>query len=415
MLNEISEVHLNHIKLWYLVQHSLSSFQKLIQYFGSVETALQPKCMTQWSALKLHKNHLERASDFYSTSGQAKFQHCLEKIQKHSDFILIESDLYYPKQLIPYTDRPPILFGQGILQNLSQPQIAIVGSRKPSPHGKQVAYDFAYYLSEKGFFITSGLAQGIDEAAHLGALKHHRTIAVVGTGLDQVYPSQNHPLQQQILQHSGTIISEFLPETKPLQHHFPRRNRIVSGLSLGVLVAEAKLKSGSLITAQAAANQGKTTFAIPGHIYSEYHQGCHQLIREGTILVDHPEQIIEDLALPTQWQYNQNQDIANTISLSESEESPPSPIINTSKIKISTSANAAQADLLSQSLDFQPDLPEHLFRLYQQLDWVGQDLDTIASSIELEVAELTSALMELELMGLAIQQNGRYLRCRPSH
>lgn len=408
MLNEISEVHLNHIKLWYLVQHSLSSFQKLIQYFGSAQQAIQAKNIANWPSLKLHKNHLERAKEFYTDTGQFKFQQCLDKIQSHSDFILIDSDLYYPKQLLPYADRPPILFGKGALQNLSQPQIAIVGSRKPSPHGKQVAYDFAYYLSEKGFFISSGLAQGIDEAAHLGALKNHRTIAVIGTGLDQVYPSQNQQLQAQILQKSGTIISEFLPETKPLQHNFPRRNRIVSGLSLGVLVAEAKLDSGSLITAQAAANQGKTTFAIPGHIYSEYHQGCHQLIREGAILVDHPEQIIEDLALPTQWQHNQNL---------ETQLQPNTPLSThtTHTHTAQATANVVQASLLTQSLDFQPELPEHLFKLYQQLDWIGQDLDVLASDLDQDAAELTSALMELELMGLAIQQNGLYLRCRPSH
>lgn len=406
MLNEITEVHLNHIKLWYLVQHSLSSFQKLIQHFGSAASAIEPSHISKWATLNLHKNHLERATEFQTESGQQKFQHCLDKILTHSDFIVIDTDLYYPKQLLPYSDRPPILFGKGSMQNLSQPQVAIVGSRKPSPHGKQVAYDFAYYLSEKGFFICSGLAQGIDEAAHLGAIKHHRTIAVIGTGLDQVYPSQNQPLQAQILEHSGTVISEFLPETKPLQHHFPRRNRIVSGLSLGVLVAEAKLESGSLITAQAAANQGKTTFAIPGHIYSEYHQGCHQLIREGAILVDHPEQIIEDLALPTQWQHNQNQQSTND------DLTAIQPSYQQQK---QSASNHAQAELLSQSLDVQPDIPEHLFKLYQHLDWIGQDLDQIAFQTQQDAAQLSSALMELELMGLAIQQNGLYLRCRPSH
>lgn len=411
MLNEISETHLSYITLWYLVQHSLSSFQKLMQYFGQAEDAIQSQNLALWQNLKLHKNHLERAQEFYSDLGQQKFHHCLNKIKQHTDFILTDRDLYYPKQLMPYSDHPPILFGQGVLDNLSQPQIAIVGSRKPSPHGKQVAYDFAYYLSEKGFYITSGLAQGIDEAAHQGALKHQRTIAVVGTGLDQVYPNQNQQLLQQILQHHGTVISEFLPETKPLQHHFPRRNRIVSGLSLGILVAEAQLGSGSLITAQAAANQGKTTFAIPGHIYSEYHQGCHQLIREGAILVDHPEQIIEDLALATEWQANQHQHIVSSLSThTAAPANSPKAVVNNTH-----HANVRQAELLNQSLDEHTDVPEHLYALYQQLDWVGQDLDQLANILELDAAELTSALMELELMGFVIHQNGLYLRCRASH
>lgn len=379
MLNAISEHHLQHIQLWYLVQHSLSSYQKLLSFFGSAASATEPRNLKRWSELALHKSHLQRAETFLSPQGQVDFETCLIKIKQHTDFILLDTDEHYPTQLMPYADRPPILFGKGSYQNLSQPQIAIVGSRKASPHGKQVAYDFAYYLSEKGFFITSGLAHGIDEAAHLGSIKHKRGIAVVGTGLDQVYPSQHQQLQQQILQNSGTVISEFLPETKPLQHHFPRRNRIVSGLSLGVLVAEATLNSGSLITAKAAAEQGKVTFAIPGHIYSEFHQGCHVLIREGAILVDHPEQIIEDLALPTQWQCNQ-------LNIDSSEAS-----------------------------DTQPDIPAHLFKLYQQLDWVGQDLDQLAQKLQLETADLTSALMELELLGLALQQSGLYLRCRVSY
>lgn len=401
MINDISIEHLNHIRLWYLVQHSVSSYQKLIEYFGNATSAVQTTHLARWSELKIHQNHIQRANEFLTDTGQNKFAECLKKIKQHSNFILLDTDDHYPKQLLPYSDHPPILFGLGHLQNLSQAQIAIVGSRKPSPHGKQVAYDFAYYLSEQGFFITSGLAQGIDEAAHLGALKNYRTIAVVGTGLDQVYPSQNIGLQQKILDNSGTIITEFLPDTKPLQHNFPRRNRIVSGLSLGVLVAEAKLGSGSLITAQAAAHQGKMIFSIPGHIYSEFHQGCHQLIREGAILVDHPEQIIEDLALPTQWQYQQQK--------SEFDATENLNIQSVVKFQADTDP---EIKLKSEP---NPEIPTHLYTLYQQLDWVGQDLDQLAQALNLDAAELSSALMELELLGYVIQQSGLYLRCRPSH
>lgn len=377
MLNQIPDDQFDAIKLWYLVQHSLSAFRKLENFFGSISKAVQAENLSRWSELKIHKHHIERANEFITPIGQSKFQTCVSKIQQHTDFILLDRDPHYPQQLLPFDNHPPILFGKGSFQNLSQPQIAIVGSRKPSPHGKQVAYDFAFYLSEKGFFITSGLAQGIDEAAHMGGLKHHRTIAVIGTGLDLVYPSQNRQLQQQILQNSGTVITEYLPETQPIQRNFPYRNRIVSGLSLGVLVAEAQLGSGSLITAQTAAEQGKVIFAIPGHIYGEHHQGCHQLIREGAILVDHPEQIVEDLALPTQWHCSQQSETSSTIPT--------------------------------------PEIPTHLFNLYQLLDWIGQDLDTLAQKSQLNTAELTSYLMELELLGLCIQQSGLYLRCRISH
>ena len=380
MLNHLSATQIETITLWYLVQHSLSSFYKLEQHFGSIRQAIDPQNFPQWSALALHKSHLQRLSEFQTTTGQQKFQILLQDIQKNSDFILTLDHPDYPTQLLPYSDKPPILFGQGDAQALSQAQIAIVGSRKPSAHGRQVAYDFAYYLSEKGFYISSGLAQGIDEAAHQGALRHDKTIAVMGTGLEQTYPTQHQALRQQILAHSGTVITEFLPGTLPLQHHFPRRNRIVSALSLGVVVAEAALKSGSLIIAKLAAEQGKLVFAIPGHIYSEHHQGCHQLIREGAILVDHPEQVLEDLALPTQWQ-NQQQ-------IEQSKSTP--------------------------ELEVQIELPTHLAPLYTQLDWVGQNIDELIAKLRLDVSTLTSQLMELELLGLCIQQAGLYLRCRLS-
>ena len=372
MLNQISKSQLDSLRLWYLVQHSLSSYQQLIHFFGSAEQATTPKNLQQWSKLRLHKNHVQRAEQFQQASEQKNFQSMLDCLVQHCDFICLAEDSNYPAQLQPYADKPPILFGQGNLFNLSQPQIAIVGSRKASPHGLQISYDFAYYLAEKGFFITSGLAQGIDQAAHAAGIQHQKTIAVMATGIEQTYPAAHVQLRQQIVAEGGCVITEFLPFTKPLQHNFPRRNRIVSGLSLGVLVAEAALESGSLITAKLAAEQGKQIFAIPGHIYSEYHRGCHQLIREGATLVDHPEQIIEDLALPTQWQIQQQDTLTATTS----------------------------------------DIPEHLQTLYQQLDWVGQDLDTLASKFTMTTDELTAQLMELELLGLCLQQAGRYSRCR---
>ena len=373
MLNPLSQAQIDVITLWYLVQHSLSSFYKVHENYPTLSHAFQASEVPTWQRLGLHKNHIQRLKEFYQTEDQQKFQHCLTQIQQHSDFVVCIDDLHYPQQLLPYNDKPPILFGQGNPQALLQPQVAIVGSRKPSPHGRQVAYDFAFFLSEQGFFINSGLAQGIDEAAHRGGLQHQRTIAVMGTGLDQTYPTSHQSLKQDIIQHGGAVITEFLPQTPPLQHHFPRRNRIVSALSLGVIVAEAAQQSGSLITAKLAAEQGKLVFAIPGHIYSEFHQGCHQLIREGAILVDHPQQVIEDLALPTQWQHHQ---------------------------------------LVEQQQTQLPCIPEHLLPIYNQLDWVGQDLDQLAIILKQDTATLTAQLMELELQGFALQQAGRYLRCR---
>ena len=376
MLQQLSQSQRDLITLWYLVQHSLSSFYKLIEYYGSAERALAAR--HDWAILNLHASHLKRVQEFEQPSQQAYFEKLLDCIQSKSDFLVSFEDAAYPQQFLTYSDKPPLIFGQGQVDVLNEAQIAIVGSRKPSPHGRQVAYDFAYYLSEQGFYINSGLALGIDEAAHLGGLQHRRTLAVMATGLEQTYPQQHQNLRAQIVAQGGAVITEFLPFTKPLQHHFPRRNRIVSGLSLGILVAEATLKSGSLITAKIAAEQGKSIFAIPGHIYSDYHQGCHQLIREGAILVDHPEQIIEDLALATQWQHQKLH--------------PPS-----SSKETKTSAI--------------PDIPQHLQAVYTALDWQGKTLDQLCVELTQDAAQVTTQLMELELFGLAMQQSGLYLRC----
>lgn len=376
MLNSLSTTQLDNIRLWYVVQHSLTSFYRLSEYYENLADAVQPDQVETWLKLGVHKNHIQRLQDFNCKDAQREFQFCLEQIQKTCDFILLHNEADYPQQLSHYTDKPPIVFGQGKADSLLQAQVAIVGSRKPSNHGRQMAYDFAYYLSEQGFYINSGLAQGIDEAAHRAALQQHRTIAVMGTGLDQTYPATSQPLKEQIIAQGGTVITEFLPGTPPLQHHFPRRNRIVSGLSLGVIVAEAALKSGSLITAKLAAEQGKTVFAIPGHIYSENHKGCHQLIREGAILIDHPHQVVEDLALATQWQAAEQ--------IYKAENSEPELI----------------------------EIPAHLIPLYNQLDWIGQGLDQISIQLSQDVSTITAQLMELELLGFSTQQSGMFLRCR---
>lgn len=374
MLNNLSEQHLNTITLWYLVQHSMTGFNTIKQYFGSVEHAVTAENLLRWQDLPLHKNHVERARHFMQPEQQAKFQSCLQTLQQQCDFICTPDDSDYPQQLLHYLDHPPILFGQGHAALLNQAQIALVGSRKASKNGLQTSYDFAYYLAEKGFVITSGLAEGVDSAAHHAALTIGQTIAVMATGIEQTYPKKNHTLRQQILKQNGTLITEFLPFTPPLKSYFPRRNRIVSGLSLGVVVTEASLNSGSLITAKLAAEQGKVIFAVPGHIHNQAHQGCHHLIREGAILVDHPEKIIEDLALPTQWQYEQ----------STPQQSHALPEAHT--------------------------IPTHLTTVYDALDWDGQDLDQLANKTQLSAHHLLAQLMELELLNKCIQQFGRYSR-----
>jgi DNA processing protein len=220
----------------------------------------------------------------------------LSWLQQHAIHLIpITDTVAYPPLLRRLTDAPSVLFVHGNPDLLHLPQLAVVGSRHASQSGFATAQRFCAHLAQHGMAITSGMALGIDTAAHQGALSvQGYTIAVAGTGLDRVYPARNHQLAHQIVQ-QGALISEYLPGTKPLRHHFPRRNRLIAGLSLGVLVVEAALKSGSLITARLANELGREVFAIPGSIHNPLARGCHRLIRQGAKLVETAEHIIEEL------------------------------------------------------------------------------------------------------------------------
>ncbi|BAO43350.1 DNA-processing protein DprA [Thiolapillus brandeum] len=215
--------------------------------------------------------------------------------QERHHFLPLTSP-HYPPCLSTLPDAPTGLFINGRLDLLSSPQIAMVGSRNPTRGGAQTAEDFARHFAASGLSVTSGLAMGIDTASHRGALAAGgSTIAVMATGLDRVYPASNRDLAHEIAAH-GALVSEFPPGTSPRRGHFPRRNRIISGLSLGVLVVEAALKSGSLITARLAGEQCREVFAIPGSIHNPLARGCHKLIREGAKLVETASDVLEELA-----------------------------------------------------------------------------------------------------------------------
>ncbi|WP_020564826.1 DNA-processing protein DprA [Methylosarcina fibrata] len=219
--------------------------------------------------------------------------------QEHNNLVTF-TDPAYPPQLKEISDPPPVLFVRGDTGLLSRPQIAVVGSRNPSSLGLETAFNFAQSLSRYGFVITSGLALGIDAASHQGALSGPgQTIAVAGTGPDRLYPARNKELAGKIVS-SGAIVSEFPPGTPARADHFPRRNRIISGLCLGLLVVEAARESGSLITARFALEQNREVFAIPGSIHNPLARGCNALIREGAKLVESCQDILEELN-----QYNQ--------------------------------------------------------------------------------------------------------------
>ncbi len=224
--------------------------------------------------------------------------------------VLTLADGSYPKALLSITDPPPLLYAKGRIGLLSRPALAIVGSRNATVQGMQNAERFAHTLSASGLTVVSGLALGIDAAAHLGALAAQAapggatissahgeagsTIAVTGTGLDLVYPARHHALAHRIAV-EGCLLSEYPLGTQAMASNFPRRNRLISGLGMGVLVVEAALHSGSLITARSATEQGREVFAIPGSIHSPLSKGCHQLIRQGAKLVESAQDIMEEL------------------------------------------------------------------------------------------------------------------------
>ncbi len=213
--------------------------------------------------------------------------------------VITLGDPLYPAALLEIPDPPVLLYVKGDPALLSRQSIAVVGARSATPQGEANAEAFATVLSQGGLGIVSGLALGIDAAAHRGGLAGPGcTVAVIGTGADRIYPARNATLARRIAE-AGAIISEYPLGTAPLAHNFPRRNRLIAGLAKGVLVVEAALKSGSLITARLAIDCGREVFAIPGSIHSPVARGCHQLIRDGAKLVESAEDILEELRLDT--------------------------------------------------------------------------------------------------------------------
>lgn len=283
----------NDPEAWLLVSQAPGvgsrTFQKLLSRFGTPEAILS----TQSADLK-SAGLAQAAIEFISKRDKTQIQPSLDWLNQSDHHLLTLTDPAYPSLLAEISDPPPLLFAQGQLDLLNYPQLAIVGSRNPTPAGITNAREFASFVAGAGITIVSGMAIGIDGAAHLGALEHGNTIAVTGTGLDRVYPARHKALAHRIAE-QGVLISEFPPGTPAKAENFPRRNRIISGLSIGTLVVEATLHSGSLITARLALEQGREVFAIPGSIHNPQAKGCHRLIREGAKLVESAEDIFEEL------------------------------------------------------------------------------------------------------------------------
>ena len=281
-------------------------------------------------------------------------------VQETGNGVLTIADEGYPQSLLTISDPPLLLYAKGRLDLLNdKPALAIVGSRNATQQGKLNAERFAASFSEEGWTVVSGMATGIDTAAHEGGLRTAQsgqagsTIAVIGTGIDIVYPARNRALAHRIAQ-EGCLISEYPLGTPAIAANFPRRNRVISGLSRGVLVVEAAAQSGSLITARTALEQGREVFAIPGSIHSPLAKGCHQLIKQGAKLVESAQDVLEEFG---SW--------IKPVNVATPEEAVP------------------QADTLLTAMGYDP-----------------VHIDVLASSLSMDIASLSSRLLQMELAGV---------------
>lgn len=316
----------------------------------------------------------------------------LEWVAHPGRHILTLADPDYPQNLLTIADPPLLLYVNGDPARLSLPALAVVGARNATPGGCENAKAFSQYLAGQGWCVVSGLAQGIDAAAHEGALQAGPagagTVAIMGTGIDRVYPARHRELAHRIAD-QGALVSELPLGMGALPHHFPLRNRIVAGLARGVLVVEAARQSGSLITARLAGESGREVFAIPGSIHSPLSRGCHALIRQGAKLVETAQDIADELGAAQRPSADEAPRTRTRSKSADTQESKPAP---------TSVATAADAVL--------PDTP-----LTRALGYDPLHLDVLQARTGLDIPTLTSELLELELAGhIARLDGGRFQR-----
>ena len=286
------------LRLNYLRGFSLSQKRLLVKRLGSPKAVINSPVKQLCSLLDSSGFNMKQSNPsgmVVSGAVNLAVQKDLELLENRGASFIPFTDPAYPPLLNQIHSAPLGLFFQGDLNLLDHPKIAIVGSRRATRSGKQTAYRFAQDIANSGITVTSGLALGIDSYAHRGALHSAgNTIGVIATGIDRVYPAGNKKLHLQIAE-TGLLLSEFMPGTPPKRSNFPQRNRIISGLCLGTIVVEAGIRSGSLITARLAADQGREVFAVPGPIHAPGSRGCHYLLRQGAALIESVEDVLDEL------------------------------------------------------------------------------------------------------------------------
>ena len=369
--------------------------QELLRQFGLPEDVLAANATAL--AKVLPPNLIAAIAD-RSPQRLAQIDANLDWAEAPDRHLIALNEPEYPQQLLNLTDPPPLLWVIGDVRLLQQPCLAIVGSRHASQSGVAHAQAFARALGDAGWTIVSGLAQGIDAAAHRGGLASRAsTIAFVGNGLDRVYPAVNRDLAHQIAA-QGAIVSEFSLGTPPMRDHFPRRNRLIATIALGTLIVEAARQSGSLITARLAAEAGRDVFAIPGSIDSPLAKGCHALIKQGAKLVESAEDVLGELS-----RFDVRPDRL------QADRQVPNSTSNAALGAMSSSASGSAASAPPAISDEMAGDPAELQALLQFVGWDPISVDQLAQRSGAAVAQLSSNLLLLELAGRVERlRDGRY-------
>ena len=364
-----------------------SDYALAAQFIESLTPAVQRQIVQRWGSYSDLFCGPPPAADDQITAGVRKqfaknyrtieqsVARCLDQCRQVNARHLALTSADYPPLLREIASPPPLLYVRGSIECLHLPQLAVVGSRRMSAGGQTAARDWSAMLARSGFVITSGLALGVDGEAHSAALSVSggKTVAVMATGVDVIYPRRHEALAEQIVAGGGALVTEFPPGTKPLPGHFPRRNRIISGLSLGVLVVEAAVQSGSLITARCALEQNREVFAIPGSVHNPLAKGCHELIKQGAQLVECAQDIVSQLG-------------GGLAFLGDQSAAGADQAVN--------ALAAGERDLL-EVLGFDP-----------------LDTDTLCQRAKLDIGELNQLLVGLELKNMVENNGGQWLRIK---